>query len=280
MSKFFYLSPAKINLTLQVLKKREDGYHEIYSIFQKIALFDEIEIDLSFTFSLDFISEENIPLEENLLYRAWKLFQQNFRINREVKIKVIKRIPLGAGLGGGSSNAGTLLRALSKIFQIEREKVITLGLSLGADVPFFITDFFSAEARGIGEILSPYPSHPAYYLLLYPSFPISTAWAYKALGLTKEKEAIIYKGFPPPWEQPQGLINDFKELIFWHYPEYKVFEKVLKEEGALSVNLTGTGSALYGVFKDPPLSSLPRLKKFLKGVKIYLAKNLDNGGGF
>ncbi|MFN3920884.1 MAG: 4-(cytidine 5'-diphospho)-2-C-methyl-D-erythritol kinase [Caldimicrobium sp.] len=279
MSKVFSLSPAKINLTLQVLKKRKDGYHEIYSIFQKIALFDEIEIEISPSFSLDFISEEEIPLEKNLLYRAWKLFQESFGIKSEIKIRVTKRIPIGAGLGGGSSNAGTLLKILSKLFEIEREKVIFLAQRLGADVTFFVTDYFSAEARGIGEILRPYPSHPAYYLLLYPNFPINTAWAYKALGLTKEKEAIIYKTFPAPWNQPQGLINDFKELIYKHYPEYAVYEKILLEEGALAVNLTGTGSTIYGVFKEPPLKFLPGLKKFLKGVKIYLAKNLDNGGG-
>ncbi|MFN4132175.1 MAG: 4-(cytidine 5'-diphospho)-2-C-methyl-D-erythritol kinase, partial [Caldimicrobium sp.] len=141
MSKIFSLSPAKINLTLQVLKKRKDGYHEIYSIFQKIALFDEIEIELAPSFSLDFISEEEIPLEKNLLYKAWKLFQESFGIKSEVKIRVTKRIPIGAGLGGGSSNAGTLLKLLSKLFEIEREKVLFLAQRLGADVPFFVSDY-------------------------------------------------------------------------------------------------------------------------------------------
>lgn len=275
MDTFSFLSPAKINLTLQVLKKREDNYHEIYSIFQKIALFDEIEIKIGSSFSLDFLSDERIPLEENLIFKAWKHFKETFRVKQEIKIRVKKRIPLGAGLGGGSSNAGTLLKWLSRIFEIEENYVLELAKRLGADVPFFVKDDFACEAKGIGEELKAYPSFPAYYLLLYPNFQVKTAWAYNKLGITKEKEPILYESALPPWIQTQGLINDFKPLLYKHYPMYFELESFLQKEGALAVNISGTGSTIYGVFEKPPMLSYLRLKNFLKSVKIYLVKNLD-----
>ncbi|MFN4197333.1 MAG: 4-(cytidine 5'-diphospho)-2-C-methyl-D-erythritol kinase [Caldimicrobium sp.] len=275
MSTLYYLSPAKINLTLQVLKKRPDGYHEIYTIYQKISLFDEIEIKKASSFSLDFLSEVTISTEQNLLYKTWKKFQQTFKISEEIKIKVKKRIPIGAGLGGGSSNAGTLLKALCDLYGIEKEKVFSIATSLGADVPFFLADYITAEGTGIGEILKPFPTFQAYYLLFYPSFQINTAWAYQQLNLTKEKTPIKYEATLPPWKHPCGLINDFKELIFEKYPQFKAYEKILYEEGALAVSLSGTGSTIYGVFEEPPLISKSRLKKFLNNVKIYVAKNLN-----
>ncbi|MFN3504965.1 MAG: 4-(cytidine 5'-diphospho)-2-C-methyl-D-erythritol kinase [Caldimicrobium sp.] len=275
MSIYFYLSPAKINLTLQVLKKRPDGYHEIYSIFQKITLFDEIEIKKASSFSLDFYSEVAIPVEENLLYKAWKSFKYYFKISEEIKIKVIKRIPLGAGLGGGSSNAGTLLKALCDLYKVEKEKALPIATSLGADVPFFLMDYATAEGKGIGEILTPFPAYQAYYLLLYPNLQINTAWAYQQLNLTNEKSPIKYEASLPPWKQGSGLINDFKELIFKNYPQYREYEKALYEEGALAVSLSGTGSTIYGVYEEPPLFSASRLKKNLNNVKIFVAKNLD-----
>lgn len=275
MSTYCYLSPAKINLTLQVLKKRPDGYHEIYTLFQKITLFDEMEIKKATSFSLDFYAEVAIPTEQNILYKTWKRFQQTFQISEEIKIKVKKRIPMGAGLGGGSSNAGTLLKALCVLYGIEKERALPIATSLGADVSFFLSDYITAEGSGIGEILKPFPTYEAYYLLLYPYLQINTAWAYHQLNLTKEKTPNKYGASQPPWKYPCGLINDFKRLIFEKYPQYKKYEKVLYEEGAIAVSLSGTGSTIFGVFEEAPLISTSRLKKFLNNVKIYVAKNLD-----
>ncbi len=280
MPSLFLLSPAKVNLTLQVLRKREDGYHDIYSLFQKITLFDEIEVERGRTsFEWSFQCDEWIAPEKNLLYKAWRLFKETFQIKEEIKIWAKKRIPLGAGLGGGSSNAGTLLKALGRLYEIERERLFPLSVRLGADVPFFLEDCPSAEAEGIGEILRPFPSFSAYYLLLYPGFKVDTAWAYKTLNLTKGKNPIKYEPFLPPWEKAGGLINDFEELLRLNFPIYEDLERSLKEAGARAVSLSGTGSTYFGVFEDLPIEAYLRLKNFLKGGKIFLVRNLNGSGG-
>ncbi len=281
MSTAFFLCPAKVNLVLQVLRKRKDGYHDIYGIFQKIALFDEIELlRPKRTFHLDFECEEVIPLRENILYKTWRLFKETFKIQEEIHIKVKKRIPLGAGLGGGSSNAATLLKALCKIYEIPQREVIEIAKRIGADVPFFLSSYFASEVEGIGEILRPFPNYKAFFLLIYPGFKIETRWAYQALNLTIEKKPVKYEPCLPPWETKEGLINDFKDLLYRKYPLYERLEKLLLKEGAKAVNITGTGSTIYGIFEKAPLLSFVRLKKFLNGVKIYLAKNLDGEEDF
>jgi 4-diphosphocytidyl-2-C-methyl-D-erythritol kinase len=225
MTSEILLSPAKINLTLQVLKKREDGYHEIYTIYQKITLFDELEVKPQSNFELEFIAEETIPLEKNLIFRAYKLFSEAYGIKDGFKVRVIKRIPMGAGLGGGSSNAGTFLKFLGQRFGVPKEELLSLGKKLGADVPFFIEDYFSACGFGIGEVLKPYPNFQAFYLLYYPGFKIETAWAYQAINFKGEKKPYLYSENLPPWKDPKGLINDFKDLVYSKYPQFQDIEK-------------------------------------------------------
>jgi 4-diphosphocytidyl-2-C-methyl-D-erythritol kinase len=301
MNSEILLSPAKINLTLQVLKKREDSYHEIYTIYQKITLFDELEVKPQSSFELEFMAEETIPLEENLIFRAYKLFSEAYGIKDGFKVRVIKRIPMGGGLGGGSSNAGTFLKFLGQRFGIPKEELLSLGKKLGADVPFFIEDYFSACGFGIGEVLKPYPNFQAFYLLFYPGFKIETAWAYQALNFKGEKKPYLYSENLPPWKDPRGLINDFKDLVYSKYPQFQdieksfeiVISKVLRAtsfltsktlpEGSLAslgikgrIGLSGTGSTLFAVFEDEESASkaYDLLKNFLKGGKIYFARNL------
>jgi len=274
------LSPAKINLTLQVLKKREDNYHEIYTIYQKITLFDEIEIiEIKEypQFELEFLAEEEVPLEKNSMFKAYKLFVDAYGIGEGFKARVLKRIPMGAGLGGGSSNAGTFLKFLGQRYGIPKEELLNLGEMVGADVPFFVEDYPSAIAFGIGERLKPYPNFQAFYILYYPGFKVETAWAYKALNLRGEKNPYLYSENFPPWQDPRGLINDFKELIYSIHPQYKKWEDYLRLAGAKAIGFSGTGSTLFGVFEDE--ASLSKayslLKNFLKSGKIYLASNLS-----
>lgn len=321
MNSEILFSPAKINLTLQILKKREDGYHEIYTIYQKITLFDELEVKPQSSFELEFMAEETIPLEKNLIFRAYKLFSEAYGIKDSFKVRVIKRIPMGAGLGGGSSNAGTFLKFLGQRFGIPKKELLSLGKKLGADVPFFIEDYLSACGFGIGEVLKPYPNFQAFYLLYYPGFKIETAWAYQALNFKGEKKPYLYSENLPPWKDPKGLINDFKDLVYSKYPQFQdieksfeiVISKVLREGSSSSltpkalperslaslgmtnsagmtdraemngdigvkgrIGLSGTGSTLFAVFEDEESASqaYDLLKNFLKGGKIYLARNL------
>jgi len=278
MSSCFLLSPAKINLTLQVLRRREDGYHDIYTVFQKIDIFDEVEVIRGRRdFTLIFDSEEPIPVEENLVYKAWKAFKDAFRIKEEVAIKVKKIIPIGAGLGGGSSNAATVLKALCYLYGIppDKDEIFSIAKSLGADVPFFLSPFVTAIGEGIGEVLSPIPTFTSWYILVCPKLKVSTKWAYESLGLTKFKNPVYYVADIPPWEQRE-LANDFKELIFSTYEELKDYENQLRSCGSLKVCLSGSGPTIFGIFGEkPPFLAYEALKKFLKNVRIFLAKTLE-----
>ncbi len=277
MRSYFFLSPAKINLCLQILRKREDNYHEIYTIFQKVDLFDEIVIKRGTrSFSLDFFCDTPIPLEENLVYKAYKLFKDTLNIRENVNIKVKKTIPVGAGLGGGSSNAGSVLKALAYLYGINPEKLYGLAKNLGADVPFFLSPYSSAIGTGIGDELIPFPSFPAWYIIICPQFQISTKWAYESLGLTKSKNPIYYTSDTPPWYQNQELINDFETLVFKKYKELQSYKDILKKFGALAVSLSGTGPSIFGVFiKEPPFFIYKTLRSLLNGCKIFLVKNLE-----
>jgi 4-diphosphocytidyl-2-C-methyl-D-erythritol kinase len=280
MKKYLFLSPAKLNLVLQVLSRREDGYHNLYTIFQKIDLFDEIEIKKgTLDFRLDFISDRgDIPLEENLVYKAYIKFKETFRINENHHIRVKKTIPIGAGLGGGSSNAATILKGLAYIYGIDREEPLlySIAKSLGADVPFFLSPYVAAIGEGIGDVLIPYPSFQAWYLLICPNFEISTKWAYQNLGLTNSKNPVYYSTEVPPWRHPQGLINDFKALVFNKFPFLKELETKLKTFGCCAVSLSGTGPTIFGIFeKEPPFYVYETLKRTLKEVKVFLVQNLE-----
>ena len=277
MKSYFLLSPAKINLTLQVLKKRKDNYHEIYTIFQKIDLFDEIEIKRGVrSFSLEFFCDISIPQEENLIYKAYKLFKETFGIKEEVSIKVKKIIPVGAGLGGGSSNAASVLKGLAYLYGIRLETFDDLAKKLGADIPFFLSPYPSAIGTGIGEKIVPFPNFSAWYIIICPNFQISTKWAYEILGLTKSKNPIYYSSEIPPWYQSQGLINDFENLVFKKYEDLKKYKEILKNFGACGASLSGTGSSIFGVFdKEPPFFIYKTLKLLLNDCKVFLAKNLE-----
>lgn len=276
MKSIFLYSPAKINLTLQVLKKRNDNYHEIYTIFQKIDLWDEIEIKKTLTgFSLEFFSNFRVPLNKNLAYKAYKKFKEFFKIKDEFIIKIKKNIPIGAGLGGASSNGASILKGLAYFYEIDLNLLYPLAKELGADVPFFLSPYPSAIGEGIGEILKPFPNFPAWYIIIYPNFQISTKWAYENLRLTNLKNPVYYRSDIAPWNQSQGLINDFKPLVFEKYKILESYEKLLKNLGAKAVSLSGTGSCLFGIFEEFPFSIYDTLNSFIKKGRIFLAKNLN-----
>ncbi|QER41577.1 4-(cytidine 5'-diphospho)-2-C-methyl-D-erythritol kinase [Thermodesulfobacterium sp. TA1] len=280
MKKYLFLSPAKLNLVLQVLGRREDGYHNIYTIFQKIDLFDEIEIKKGVPdFRLEFITKGiNIPLEENLVYKAYVKFKQAFNLRENHHITIKKTIPIGAGLGGGSSNAATVLKGLAYIYGIDQQTPVLYDIAkeLGADVPFFLSPYATALGEGIGEVLTPYPTFSAWYLLICPDFEISTKWAYQNLGLTKSKNPVYYSTEHSPWRQPQGLINDFKALVFEKFPFLKELEAQLKACGCCAVGLSGTGPTIFGVFeKELPFYVYEALKKKFRKVRVFLVQNLE-----
>ncbi len=267
-------APAKINLVLKIIDRREDGYHELYTIFQKITFGDRLIIFFREKgLSLE-VKGENVPLGlENLCIKAAHLFVQKTDLNFGLHIELQKNVPPGSGLGGGSSDAAAVLRVLNEKFKsFSESELIALAKELGADVPFFVSSFSTALARGIGEKLSFWPTFPAWYVILVPKVEISTKWAYENLRLTIPQLPPNYDANQPLWEQ--GLVNDFQELIFEHYPQLKGLKDKLLSLGAKAALLSGSGGALFGVFREEA-QAVKAANAFLKDnlKKVEVATN-------
>ena len=251
-----YRSHAKINLGLKVVHKREDGYHNIQSIFVELDLQDELEFTPTEKFKL--MSEGlAVPIDNsNLISKAYHLLRSQVEtVDTEYAVHLKKQIPIGGGLGGGSSNAGATLKALNQLWQLNltTEELEKLGVELGADVPFFIRGG-AQSAEGIGDILTPvdYNLLDEYsFLLVIPPIHISTPWAYHALNKTLQPNKRHPK-FPPlskpmKWEL---FDNDFERVIRKTYPEISNIKEKLQNAGALYAGLSGSGSTVFGVFDN------------------------------
>ncbi len=266
---------AKINLGLRILGKRSDGFHNIETVFHRIDLYDELEFLAS-----DLISMEcdncDVPLDEkNLCIRAANLLQQKYGIRKGVHIRLKKNIPVGAGLGGGSSDAAAVLLHLPKFLghEISKNELMELALNLGSDVPYFLEEG-TAYATGRGEKLEYFKLDIPYWILLVnPQIHVSTAWAYNNLSLnpdkykTNLKTDLIYN-IHSPEKLRQLVTNDFEDVVFEEYPLIKRLKLHLYESGADFVQMSGSGSSVYGFFKTEP-----DLKKISQNIsseyKIY-----------
>jgi 4-diphosphocytidyl-2-C-methyl-D-erythritol kinase len=181
-------SPAKVNLRLEILKKREDGYHELRTIFQKISLHDTLRFSLRRKGGVSIAADHpKLPLgRNNLVYKAAQSMLKISGYKGGVDIEIAKRIPLGAGLGGGSSNAATTLTALNHLLEtsLPKKELMGMGLEIGADVPFFFLKG-GAIGSGIGERLKKAELPDLWYVLIYPNFEVSTGWAYRNFALAR-----------------------------------------------------------------------------------------------
>jgi len=269
-------SRAKINLGLQIIRRREDGFHDLNTIFAKICVFDQIELFKNTEIIVDCHSNIKINSEKNLAYRAAKLFQEKFLSpNDGVKINMKKKIPIGAGLGGGSSNAATVLLGLNQLYELGLtfDDLLPLGASLGSDVPFFLNNG-AAEASGRGEILKYFRYQIPYWtLIVYPNAHVSTPWAYSQIDLKGETKAKfdfvqVLRDSQKDFKNLQGLFNDFEEPVFAHYPQIREAKETLIKNGALFAMMSGSGSSLFGFFEDDKkasaaLSQLSNYQTFL-----------------
>jgi len=252
-----FLSPAKINLHLEVLEKRPDGYHEIQTLLQRVDLSDEMEIRPGGQ-GIRLITEgEAIPAGmDNLACQAARLFCREAGIPESLEIRIRKRIPVGAGLGGGSGNAAAVLAALNGHFQagLNADALMVLGARLGADIPFFIFQK-PALARGKGERLSPVSMPEGLgFLLLIPPFRISTPWSYEAFDrLTggKRKEGTrLGASYSTLADLLPVLKNDLEIPALSRYPEIgRVKEEVIRR-GAGGALMSGSGPVTFGIFSS------------------------------
>jgi len=272
MAETLYLeSPAKVNLGLEILKKREDGYHELRTILQKISLYDTLHFSLEKEKGISITSDHPaLPIgKRNLIHQAVQSILKRSCYKGGVRIKIEKRIPLGAGLGGGSSNAATTLKALNQLLNMDlsMKELMGIGAEIGADVPFF---FFKGAAigSGIGERLKKIELPALWYVLIYPNFEVSTRWAYQSFVLTKKPFHLKLQTFP---RTPKGisriLQNDLEEVVSKKYPQIGVMKQIICSVGALGASMTGSGPTVFGIFQGEgnALQAYKRLKKMVKG---------------
>jgi len=250
-----FKAPAKINLGLHVKYKRDDGFHEIESIFHKIPLFDYVELIPSKTDKF-YSYNINIPgnSKNNLCLNALKLLRGEGYTIPNYEIHLLKNIPVGAGLGGGSSDAVAVLKALNHLegLKISKEKLKELSAKLGSDCPFFLMGD-SALVTGRGEILNDtdFNLTNLYVHILYPNLHISSGTAYKSLDLEKtSKESISIPSSYEKWSS--HFKNDFEEALWPIYPLLKSIKENLYNSGAIFSSLSGSGSSVFGVFTAPP----------------------------
>ena len=250
---------AKINLHLRVLGKRADGYHDLDTVFQSISLHDTIEACLvDEPHTILSCNDRGLPLNEaNLVARAARALQERFAVKRGARIRLQKRIPMQAGLGGGSADAATTLLMLAKLWEVNcsRDELLTIGARLGADVPFF---FYGGTARatGIGERVTPLDDlEQKFLLILKPNANISTADAYRALderALTSPNSKFILSTSDAKADSDKidlaDLRNDFEVVVFDLEPEIRRAKNALLQAGANAVLLAGSGSAVFGIF--------------------------------
>ena len=252
-------APAKVNLYLRITGRRDDGYHLLDTLMVPISLGDEVEITRvdgppkSVTVHAD---APDLPLgEENTVSRAARAFHERSGCDAPVAVTIRKRIPIGAGLGGGSTDAAAVLRGLNELLGagLSTEDLMAAALSVGADVPFFIRGE-AAWARGIGEELSPAGPLPRLAMVvLFPNLPVSTAWVYRnfrfKLTKTSNNNNLIGK-LDTPHEVAQVMVNDLETVTVSRYPRIARLKERLDREGAIGSLMSGSGSAVFGVFAD------------------------------
>ncbi|MFP4158119.1 MAG: 4-(cytidine 5'-diphospho)-2-C-methyl-D-erythritol kinase [Desulfobacterales bacterium] len=256
-------APAKINLYLDVVGRRSDGYHELVSLMCLIEIHDTLRFSFATAHHPGGIAVECShpgvpPGRNNIAYRAASEFFTETGINPPgVAISIEKRIPVGAGLGGGSSNAAAVLRGLNSYFghPVSAGRLMELGCSLGADVPFFLFGR-PAVATGIGEKLSEFQGLPSIpVVVVYPGRPLSTAEVYKKFNLALTKSEKINKNFifKPGWvadDVSKQLFNALEKTAVELCPEIGEAKKALLSSGAAGAVMTGSGSSVFGIYAD------------------------------
>ena len=238
-------SPAKLNLFLHITGQREDGYHELQTAFQFLDYGDSLQFDISRALDIDLLTPiAGVDNEDNLIVRAAKMLQQYASVHQGVKISLTKRLPMGGGLGGGSSNAATTLVALNELWQcqLSNADLAEIGLKLGADVPVFIHGS-AAWAEGVGEKLTPISPAEPWYVVIVPDCQVSTAEIFSSPELTRDCEPITISRFL----SGEGR-NVCEDVVRHHYRAVSEALDWLAQFG--QSRMTGTGACVFAGFDN------------------------------
>lgn len=245
---------AKINLGLHITGKRDDGYHNIETIFYPVKIYDAVEVIPADTFQMHVAGDRELPMADNICAKAYQLLAEKYTLPA-CHIHLLKNIPVGAGLGGGSSDAAAVLQSLDTLFGLglSVDELVSFAARLGADCPFFLkntpvyatgigTDFESVEL----DTLSSY-----YIVVVKPEISISTAEAYRKTEVKPAPIDLRRAIRLPIQEWKFKIVNDFERGVFYDYPEIQKIKDLLYDQGAVYASLSGSGSAVYGIFEEP-----------------------------
>jgi len=266
---------AKINWTLDVLFKREDGYHEIRTIYQTVSLHDRIRLVETASEIQIVCDDARVPLDEsNLVYKATVMLREATGTGKGARIEIEKRIPIAAGLGGGSSNAASTLMGLERLWQvsIDQQKMIEIAASLGSDVPFFL---MGGTALGVGRGEEVYPLEEAeceHMVLANPGTEVSTAAAYAKLSRLTRPEAARIIPFSlmaaiAIRELPLRGKNDFEDVVLKAHTEIADLKARLTQLGARHALMSGSGATVFGVFDN--LEASERATQEMRAAGIW-----------
>ena len=260
MDKLELKALGKINLGLDVLGKRENGYHDVRMVMQTVYLYDKVKIEkkeepgIELTTNLFYLPVN----ENNLAYKAAQLLMDEFQIKEGVKISLEKHIPVAAGMAGGSSNAAAVLFGINRMFSLglTQEELMKRGVTLGADVPYCIMRG-TVLAEGIGEILTPLPAMPKCYVLLAkPPISVSTKVVYEKLDSCERIHHPDIDGVIQGLEDgdvykvASCMGNVLEQVTISEYPEIEEIKNVMKEEGAVNAMMSGSGPTVFGIYDD------------------------------
>lgn len=260
------LAPAKLNLFLHVVGRRPDGYHLLQTLFRFISLHDTLHFSSREDGAVNRTNRiEGVTEDQDLCVRAARLLKSETGCRLGVDITLEKYIPMGGGLGGGSSDAATTLIALNRLWQLglSRERLMQLGLSLGADVPVFVFGE-NAFAEGVGEQLKAYPLPEAWYVVLFPPVHVPTAQVFSHPELTRDTVSITMRALES--RQKQQLRNDLQSVVCTLYPEVANYLAWLNSFGA--ARMTGSGACVFAEFASQSQAEvvLQKLPQEMRGV--------------
>jgi 4-diphosphocytidyl-2-C-methyl-D-erythritol kinase len=271
------LAPAKINRFLHITGRRNDGYHLLQTVFQLISLYDELDLSIREDGEIHRINGPiHIPSEQDLVVRAALLLQKTTQSPLGCEINLRKNIPMGAGLGGGSSDAASVLWGLNELWKtgLSRQELMGLGLQLGADVPFFLLGQ-NAFAEGVGEILHPIDLNNETFILIYPQINIPTVEVFKSPNLTRNHPSVTISDFTESPNPNQFGNNDCEEVVIQKYQEVaEVIDWLKHWAPESSPRMSGSGSCVFAALNHDNANEL--LKQLPQRWKGFVVRGLNS----
>ncbi len=282
---------AKVNLALDVLGKRPDGYHEVSMVMQNLSLHDTLTFEADYADDVDIkltCNRNDIPLNENnLVYKAILLMFDKYNIKAHINVHIDKQIPVEAGMAGGSTDCAACFHAVNELFEIgaDLETLMKLGVTLGADVPYCIMGR-TALSEGIGEVLTPVtPLTDCYVLVAKPPISVSTGMVYKSLDAKEICEHPDVAGMVEALERGSiqdvagHMANVLESVTVELHPEIETLKDIIKEQGALNAIMSGSGPTVFGLYEDKAMTDKAAAYIRDKGLstEIYVTKPVSGG---